>query len=308
MEATWDIKLMDLLKNARLESPKEMSLFLEKHSPLAVANEDYSVLLLFRNFMVQHWNDERRILNCHPEDNRFQCGITIVRSSDDFNSESNVYLPNHLNYRALKITGQEIEIITDEKIITTNITELFRKLKFFKFSVTEQEIENAFSTLCNEPYELPEKPEVKSTTIKIPSVGELVYNEKLEWYEGKFNTGKQNIDISVYNTEPNELKELISFVDRQMNSKFYEEMLLEMESEMIELKNEVWLGQDEETGEDEPPITAENFRKRISVSSIVFYDDGSSSVYCNDGDIFWGHLIDISMDKNGTYKEVSLLG
>ena len=37
-----------------------------------------------------------------------------------------------------------------------------------------------------------------------------------------------------------------------------------MESKMINLKNDAWLGEDEETGEDEPAMTIENFRKRIS--------------------------------------------
>jgi len=181
-------------------------------------------------------------------------------------------------------------------------------LKFFKLSITEQEIENAFNNLSNEQYEKPRKLEVKNKTIKIPSLGKLTYNDKLEWYEGKFKIENKDIDLSVYYAEPNELEKLISFVDKQINSKFYEEMLLKIESKMIILKNDTWLGEDEETGEDEPPMTIENFRNRISISSIVFYDDCSSSIYCNDDDIFWGHSIDISIDKNGKYKDVNLAG
>nr|WP_314492599.1 DUF2262 domain-containing protein [uncultured Chryseobacterium sp.] len=299
---------MDLLKNARVGNTKELNLLLEKYAPFAVANEDYSVLLLFRNFNVENWNDERRVLNSYPESEDFQCGITIVRSSKDISSESNIYLANNLNYKEFKIIRQEIEIITDKKSITTNVTELFRKLKFFKLSVTEQEIENAFNTLSNEQYEAPTKLEVKHQTIKIPSLGKLTYNDKLEWYEGTFNTEKQSIEVSVHNSEPDDFEKLFPFVDQQMNSKFYEEMLLKMENTMIELKNDLWLGEDEETGEDEPPITVEDFRKRISVSSIVFYEDCTSSIYCNDGDIFWGHTIDISVDENGEYKNVNLAG
>lgn len=302
MEKTWNFKLMDLLKNARLGNTKELNLFLEKYAPFAVANENYSALLLFRNFKVEHWNDERRVLNSYPESEDFQYGITIVRSSEDISSESNIYLPNNLNYKALKIIEQEIEVITDKKSITTNITEVFRKLKFFKLSITEQEIENAFNTLSNEQYEEPKKLEVKYRTIKIQSLGKLIYNDKFEWYEGKFNTESQIIEVSVYNAEPDEFEKLLSFVDKQMNSKFYEEMLLKMETTMIELKNDVWLG------EDEPPITVEDFRKRISVSSIVFYEDCTSSIYCNDGDIFWGHTIDINVDEKGEYKDVNLAG
>ncbi|WP_131368674.1 DUF2262 domain-containing protein [Chryseobacterium luteum] len=308
MKETWNFKLMDLLKNARLGNTKELNQFLEKYSPFAAANENYSALLLLRNFQVEHWNDERRILNSHPEGENFQWGITIARSSEDISSESHIYLPNSLNYKKLKIIGNEIEIITDKKSIKTNITELFRKLKFFKLSITEQEIENAFDTLSNEQYEEPKKLEVKHQTIHIPSTGILTYNDKLKWYEGKFNTENQIIEVSVYNAEPDDFDKLLPFVDKQMSSKFYDKILLKMESKMIALKNDLWLGEDEETGEDEPPITVEDFRKRVSVTSIVFYEDCSSTIYCSDDDIFWGHTIDINVDKKGEYKDVNLAG
>lgn len=293
---------MNLLKNARLGNITELNDFLKLYSSLTFVNEDFSVLLLFRQFKVQHWNEERRVLNCHPEDENYQYGITIARCDDEISSESNVYLPNNLEYKDFKISGQEIEIITDTKNVKTNVTELFRKLKFFKLSIAEEEIEKAFNTLNNEQYEKSKKLAVKNKNIKIPSLGELTYNDKLEWYEGKFEIENKVIEVSVYNAESNELEKLISFVDKQIKTKFYEEMLLKMESKMINLKNDVWLG------EDEPLMTIDNFRKRISISSIVFYDDCSSSIYCNDDDIFWGHTIDINVDKNGKYKDVNLAG
>ena len=307
MKETWNYKPMNLLKDARLGNKTELNDFLKLFSNLTFVNEDFSVLLIFRQFKVQYGN-ERRVLNCHPEDENHQYGITIARCDEEISSESNVYLPNNLEYKDFKINGQEIEIITNTKTVKTNITELFRKLKFFKLSITEEEIEKGFNSLNNEQFEKPKKLEVKNKTIQIPSLGKLSYNDKLEWYEGKLKTENKTIEVSVYNAEPNELEKLISFVDKQINAKFYEEMLLKMESKMINLKNDAWLGEDEETGEDEPAMTIENFRKRISISSIMFYDDCTSSIYCNDDDIFWGHSIDISVDKNGKYKDVNLAG
>jgi len=307
MENTWNYKLIDLLKNARLGSKDELNKFIKTHSPLAVVNNDFSVLLLFRHFKVQYWNDERRVLNCSPNDENFQKGITIVTSSDDGGSQSNVNLPNNLNYKELKIKDREIEILTEESSIKTNVTELFRKLLFWtKF--TEQDIENGFNNLCNEQYEKPQKPKVECTTIKISSLGELTYNEKLERYEGIFEIENQNIEVSIHNAKPDDFEKLISFVDKQIKSKFYKQILFEMEDKMIELKNNVWLGEDEETGESEPKITADEFRKRISISSIIFYSDCSSFIYCDDNDIFWGHSIEIRVDKNGKYKNVNLAG
>jgi hypothetical protein len=77
---------------------------------------------------------------------------------------------------------------------------------------------------------------------------------------------------------------------------------MEMETEMIKLKNEVWLE------EEELPITSESFRNRVKITTIRFYDDLSSEIYCDDGDIFWGHTIVINIDKKGNYKQVNLAG
>lgn len=306
MKETWDMNLRDLLDNARLGNSKELNEFLEKYPKFSAANENYSVLLLLRNFQVEHWNYERRILNRHPEDENYQGGITIVRSSEDDSSENNIYLPNSLNYKKLGIVGQDIEIITDERSIKTNIAELFIKMKFVKLSITEREIENAFNTLSNKQYEPPKKLDLNQRTIEIPSLGQLTYNDKLKWFEGLFSTENQSIEIIVYNTETSALGKLLAFVDTQINSKFYEKILFKIESTMVELKNDLWLAEDEDTGEAEPPITAADFRKRISIISIVFYKDLTSSIYCNDGDIFWGHFIDITCDEKGEYQDVNL--
>src|SRR6187431_788796 len=172
MKHTWDYELIDLLKNAKDGSTKELKLFLQRYSPLSVVNEDYSVLLLFRYFQANYTQNEISVLNCHPKDKDFQCGITIVTFSKDGGSQSNIYLPNNFNYIALKIKDKEIEIITsDNKSYKTNVTELFRKLDFWG-NFTKLEVENGFKNLCNEQYKKPKKIKVKSKIIKIPALGE----------------------------------------------------------------------------------------------------------------------------------------
>ena len=299
---------MDLLSNARLGNKGDLNKFLKKYSPFAVANEDYSTLLVLRHFKVQYWKDERRVLNCSPDDEHFQWGITIVTSADNGSCESNVYLPNSQNYTELKIQGNEIEIFTDKNENTkTNTVELLRKLRCWGKCI-EEDIENEFNNLCNEQYEVPKKLKVKNKAINLPSVGKLKYNKESECYEGKVKIDSFSVTLQICYTTPEELDKLIPFIDSQMKSRFHEKVLLEMETEMVKLKNDVWLGEDDETGEEEPPISVEDFRKRISISSIIFYEDGSSTIYCNDDDIFWGHYINIYIDKDGKYKSATLAG
>jgi len=306
MKDTWNFNLMDLLENARLGKKEELNELLENYSPFAAVNEDCSTLLVLRRFKVQYWKDERRVLNCQPDDEHFQWGITISTSADDGGTESNVYLPNQ-NYMGLKIQGNSIEIFTDNTNTKTNTVELFRKLDFWgKF--TEKDIEDGFNKLCNEQYEKPKKLKVKNKVITLTSIGKLTYNKEYEWYESECTIDNSSFTLNIHYAAPEELEKLISFADSQLKSKFYEKMLLEMEDEMIKLKNDIWLGEDEDTGEEEPPITIEDFRKRVSVSSIVFYEDCSSVIYCDDGDIFWGHTIQIDIDKDGKYESATLAG
>jgi hypothetical protein len=297
------------LKQARLGNPTELHEFLKKHSPFTVTNEDYTTLLVLRHFKVQFWQEERRVLNGKPEDENFQWGITITKSSENGGTQSNVYIPNNRKYTGLKILNNEVEILTENKNIKSNVTELFRKLKFWgKF--TEQDIEIAFNSLCNEQYEEKKhtKPVVKNKILQLSTVDSLTYNEEYEWYEGNYNDAESEISIIVHHTTPKKLQKLLLFVDKQIQFKFYEKMLKEMEAEMIELKNDVWIGEDEDTGEEEPPISVEEFRNRISVNSIIFYSDCSSVIYCNDDGIFFGHAIQIEIDKNVKYIGVNLAG
>ena len=301
MKSTWNYKLMDLLENARLGKRKQLDEFLKEYSPFAVANENCSTLLVLRHFKVQYCKNERRVLNCSTKDEHFQWGITIATSDNNGGCESNVYLPNQ-NYTGLKIQDNVIEIFTDkDKSIKTNTVELMRKLDFGG-EFTEKDIENGFNTLCNEQYETPKKPKVKNKVINLPSIGKLKYNKEYEWYESEVKIDNTSFTLNISLAAPDELEKLISFADSQLKSKFYEPMLLAMENEMIALKNDLWLG------EEELPITVEDFRKRISIDSIIFYEDCSSAIYCNDDDIFGGHAIEIDIAKNGKYESATLSG
>ena len=51
MKETWNYKPMNLLKNARLGNKTELNDFLKLYSNLAFVNEDFSVLLIFRQLL-----------------------------------------------------------------------------------------------------------------------------------------------------------------------------------------------------------------------------------------------------------------
>lgn len=57
--------------------------------------------------------------------------------------------------------------------------------------------------------------------------------------------------------------------------------------ELLPLKNDGWLE------EDEGPCTADEFKNKMELHSITIYCDGHFSFWHSDGDMFWGHSIQI---------------
>lgn len=310
MEDTWEHKLMDVLQQAKAGNTEVLEGLLQKYPGRVVVNDSYSVLLLLRHFRVQLWNTERRVLNAYPDGPNFQWGITIVTRSEDSAGQANVYLPNNRTYTGLKITGDEVVISTENgPDITTNVTELFRKLKFW-LNFEEQALEDAFAMLSNQLYEAKsrEKPEVKNRTLQVLPGVTVEYNEKTEYYEGDLEVATGLCNLRIAYAEPAEMTQLLTFIRRQLDKKFYENTCLAMETPMLALKNDIWLGEDEDTGEEESPVTPEEFRARISMEAIVFCADYSCHIYCHDDDMFLGHAIEIRVDKKGAYKNATLIG
>jgi len=62
--------------------------------------------------------------------------------------------------------------------------------------------------------------------------------------------------------------------------------------------------------EDEEPeaITAASFAGRITLSEITFDSSGEASLWYNDGDVFAGHVIVVSVDANQAFTDVQMMG
>ena len=64
-----------------------------------------------------------------------------------------------------------------------------------------------------------------------------------------------------------------------------------------------WLDND-----DQDPITAEIFAKRITMGELAFRNDGTIEVYYDDDDIFWGHCIIAHIDADGNPADADIAG
>lgn len=67
-----------------------------------------------------------------------------------------------------------------------------------------------------------------------------------------------------------------------------------------------WLAEKEDA--DTEQITQEMFIASMEISELTVSPDGSVTLYYNDGDMFWGHSIEISVDADGTVSDANIAG
>jgi hypothetical protein len=140
--------------------------------------------------------------------------------------------------------------------------------------------------------------------IELPVVGILHYEEEYDWYEGKIKVQQSEIPIHLSTDEEGEVA---SVCRRATNFVVELEDLAQSAKEyaverLIELKNETWIDENEE------PSTPEQFKQRMVLESISIDSDGEVSFYHNDGNLFWGHCILVTMDSENNFICAEIAG
>lgn len=137
-----------------------------------------------------------------------------------------------------------------------------------------------------------------------PFLGRLRYDENLDWYDGEFTVGDSPIAFHLRIDEQGEIAPALDRA-RQVLGEFvgYARGAREFAAqELLDLKNESWLDEDEE------PVTPEQFQARMELEGLVFSPDGEVTFYHRDGDLFCGHCIQISMDGTNRFVDADIPG
>ncbi len=72
--------------------------------------------------------------------------------------------------------------------------------------------------------------------------------------------------------------------------------------ELLELKNDTW------RQDDETPLTKEDFIERMVLESITLNPHGSFDFWYSDGDMFWGHSIEVAGNFREGIKYANIAG
>ena len=148
---------------------------------------------------------------------------------------------------------------------------------------------------------------LKSVEINTP-YGRFVLDRSMSWFEGAVELGGSDATVFLETDEENgetadgalqvflKNKEDFETFDRK-NKEYAAENLLVLANE--------W--QESEEGEHEP-ITKEKFMELMDVSEMTVSPHGYITLYYNDGDMFWGHAIEITVEEDGTVSDANIAG
>ena len=128
-------------------------------------------------------------------------------------------------------------------------------------------------------------------------LGELTLNRRHGWFEGTARWNGRRVDLTLHPGEKLDLSRNLQVAERlwDQQQEWKQKVDAYAVQKLLPLKNSNWLDEDE----NEPPLTPTQFLGRMALSSISIDHTGKFEFWHDDGDLFFGHSIQIS----GSLKE-----
>jgi hypothetical protein len=138
--------------------------------------------------------------------------------------------------------------------------------------------------------------------IKNQILGELTWNNDLDWWSSKveFTPGNLvNLSVDSEDVETPSVSELACHSFTRIQK---QEINLRLcaANHLLDLYNDHWNNGDE--------IDCPTFMKLIKLEEVHLNSDGSANLYYDDGDLFGGHVIIVSIDGDGVFEDAEIAG
>ena len=129
--------------------------------------------------------------------------------------------------------------------------------------------------------------------VKTERFGDLTLNRQIDWFEGHADWNGEEVEISFQPEEGLDITKLLDTAETLFRdaAKWQKKIQAFAVAEKLELAND-W----QENGDE---MDADDFLRRMTLESISIMPDGEFELWHDDGDIFFGHSIQIS----GSLKE-----
>ena len=141
------------------------------------------------------------------------------------------------------------------------------------------------------------KKEDMPKTVTIKNFGKFIYNKKLNAYK----LFKEEIEYYFSADNKEELKKVKNIFSNIELTQFIEKAKEYTAHKLLKLKNDLWLE------EDEKEVTKKDFKDRMKFTSLYVFSE-SANFYFDDGDLFWGHTIEVTINQNLEFIAANIVG
>jgi hypothetical protein len=119
--------------------------------------------------------------------------------------------------------------------------------------------------------------------------GTLTFDRSVSWYAGKARWNGVPVELNLAVDEPEDFDAVLKVAHALWGDEnaWSERVRTYAAQELLPLKNESW------RNEDEAEVSPAQFLERMTLESITVYPDGSFEFLHDDGDLFWGHAIQV---------------
>jgi hypothetical protein len=133
---------------------------------------------------------------------------------------------------------------------------------------------------------------------------QFVFNSDNDNFETALHIGGTTVELGVCDFAETQKAEAL--VHAQRTEIWLEQNMEKLRdyiaAELLDLKNEEWID------EDETPLTKAAFKAGLTLTSVMVFEDGSFQLYLDDNNMFWGHLVLVDVNSDGSYKRATIAG
>ena len=142
----------------------------------------------------------------------------------------------------------------------------------------------------------------KPVVLTTERFGDLTLDRSIDWFEGEVEWNGESIRINFHTDETQDISTGLKVAERLWDEQQYWKQKVDdyAVQELLPLKNDNWLE------DSESPLTPDQFKSRMTLQSISILPDGEFEFWHDDGDLFWGHSIQISgsLDEGLTQADI----
>src|SRR5262249_31987940 len=142
----------------------------------------------------------------------------------------------------------------------------------------------------------------KPVTFEDPILGTFTLDRRVDWFIAQVVWAGESISLNLSESAEAQAALKTAHALWENQSEWNRRVRDYAIAKLLPLKNDTWLD------EDEAELTPDEFNERMMLESITVNANGSFDFWHNDGDLFWGHSIQISGSLSEGLKRADIPG